>query len=92
MGPPALVVLGVGPERSIEMPPTEDEGPVGLRRLKLRAIRGIGPEILSVAKVQRSGLVDGHGETLRRTTRRGGLPETPIAFRPARWHVVAEGG
>ena len=28
MRPPALVVLGVGPERPIEMPPTEEEGPV----------------------------------------------------------------
>src|SRR5665811_1779822 len=28
MGPPAVVVLGVGPEGSIEMPPTEDERPV----------------------------------------------------------------
>src|ERR1035437_8472115 len=28
MGPPAVVVLGIGPQRPIEMPPTEDEGPV----------------------------------------------------------------
>jgi hypothetical protein len=28
MGPPAVVVLDIGPERPIEMPPTEDEGPV----------------------------------------------------------------
>jgi hypothetical protein len=28
MGPPAVVVLGVGPQRPIEMPSTEDEGPV----------------------------------------------------------------
>src|SRR5664280_313591 len=28
MGPPAVVVLGVGPEGSIEVPPTEDERPV----------------------------------------------------------------
>src|SRR5664280_2687472 len=28
MGAPAVVVLGIGPKRSIEMPPTEDERPV----------------------------------------------------------------
>jgi len=28
MGPPAVVVVGVGPKRPIEMPPTEDQGPV----------------------------------------------------------------
>src|ERR1035437_599515 len=28
MGPPAVVVLDIGPQRPIEMPPTEDEGPV----------------------------------------------------------------
>ncbi len=28
MGPPAVVVLGIRPERPIEMPPTEDERPV----------------------------------------------------------------
>ena len=28
MGPPAVVVLGIGPERPVEMPPTVDEGPV----------------------------------------------------------------
>src|SRR5450756_1659589 len=28
MRSPAVVVLGVGPERAVEMPPTEDEGPV----------------------------------------------------------------
>src|SRR5664280_2206536 len=28
MGPPAVVVLDIGPQRAIEMPPTEDEGPV----------------------------------------------------------------
>src|SRR5450830_1852430 len=28
MRSPAVVVLGIGPERAVEMPPTEDEGPV----------------------------------------------------------------
>jgi len=28
MGPLPAVVLGKGPQRPIEMPPTEDEGPV----------------------------------------------------------------
>ena len=28
MGSPAVVVLGIRPEGSIEMPPTEDDGPV----------------------------------------------------------------
>lgn len=32
MGPPAIVVLGISQERPIEMPPTEDDGPVGAVR------------------------------------------------------------
>jgi hypothetical protein len=28
LGSPAVVVLGIGPECAVEMPPTEDEDPV----------------------------------------------------------------
>src|SRR5665811_1073647 len=39
-----------------------------------------------------SGLVDRCGETLRGTTRRGGLPEAGFALDPSRRHVIAKGG
>src|SRR5664280_128668 len=46
MGPPAVVVLGVGPEGSIEVPPTEDERPV----------EALGPDRLDYALGVRVGV------------------------------------
>ena len=43
MRSPAVVVLGIGPERPVEVPPTEDEGPVeALGRDRLDHALGVG--------------------------------------------------
>ena len=55
MGPPAVVVLGVGPEGSIEMPPAPDERPVealGPHRLDHALGVGIGVRCLDGRHVQ----------------------------------------
>ena len=89
MGSPAVVVIDIGPERPIEMPATEDEGPGG------RTLRGASSTNGESASGAASGSQARHGPTCRealpdvarrppRTLARAGAPPATVPIvRPA---------